>query len=55
VYPRVTRSCAGLLQVALPLRYVDSSITVTPPANRLLDPGAGLVDRARDLVTGRGK
>ncbi|MFW6722525.1 hypothetical protein ACHZ98_20630 [Streptomyces sp. MAR4 CNY-716] len=27
----------------------------TPPANRLLDPGAGLVDRARDLVTGRGK
>ncbi|WP_407563898.1 hemerythrin domain-containing protein [Streptomyces sp. 184] len=27
----------------------------TPPANRILDPGAGLVDRARDLVTGRGK
>ena len=27
----------------------------TPPANRLLDPGAGLVDRARDLVTGRGR
>ncbi|MGW2865304.1 hemerythrin domain-containing protein [Streptomyces sp. NPDC001205] len=27
----------------------------TPPANRLLAPGVGLVDRARDFVTGRGK
>jgi hypothetical protein len=27
----------------------------TPPANKLLAPGAGLVDRVRDLVTGRGK
>ncbi|MFD7628685.1 hemerythrin domain-containing protein [Streptomyces sp. NPDC059851] len=27
----------------------------TPPANKLLAPGLGLVDRARDLVTGRGK
>ncbi|MCJ1676443.1 hemerythrin domain-containing protein [Streptomyces sp. APSN-46.1] len=27
----------------------------TPPANRLLAPGAGLVDRARDFVTGRGR
>ncbi|WP_028800044.1 hemerythrin domain-containing protein [Streptomyces sp. 142MFCol3.1] len=27
----------------------------TPPANKLLGPGAGLVDRARDFVTGRGK
>ncbi|MER5550505.1 hypothetical protein ABT001_02260 [Streptomyces sp. NPDC002793] len=27
----------------------------TPPGNRLLGPGAGLVDRARDLLTGRGK
>ncbi|MEV6318598.1 hemerythrin domain-containing protein [Streptomyces sp. NPDC051776] len=26
-----------------------------PPANKLLAPGAGLVDRARDFVTGRGK
>ncbi|MEU5716079.1 hemerythrin domain-containing protein [Streptomyces sp. NPDC020403] len=25
----------------------------TPPANKILAPGAGLVDRARDLVTGR--
>lgn len=25
----------------------------TPPANRLLDPGAGLVDRMRDRLTGR--
>lgn len=25
----------------------------TPPANRLLDPGAGLVDRLRDMLTGR--
>ncbi|MGW6897542.1 hemerythrin domain-containing protein [Streptomyces sp. NPDC054919] len=27
----------------------------TPPANKLLSPGAGLVDRVRDFVTGRGK
>lgn len=27
----------------------------TPPANKLLAPGAGLVDRIRDAVTGRGK
>ncbi|MEU9976390.1 hemerythrin domain-containing protein [Streptomyces sp. NPDC051014] len=27
----------------------------TPPANKILAPGAGLVDRARDLITGRGK
>ncbi|MFF4902904.1 hemerythrin domain-containing protein [Streptomyces sp. NPDC001068] len=26
----------------------------TPPANKLLAPGAGLVDRARDFITGRG-
>ncbi|GAB2595866.1 hemerythrin domain-containing protein [Streptomyces capparidis] len=26
----------------------------TPPANKLLAPGAGLVDRARDALTGRG-
>lgn len=25
----------------------------TPPANKILDPGMGLVDRARDLMTGR--
>lgn len=27
----------------------------TPPANKLLAPGAGLVDRVRDVLTGRGK
>ncbi|UQX04233.1 hemerythrin domain-containing protein [Streptomyces sp. RerS4] len=27
----------------------------TPPANKLLAPGLGLVDRARDIVTGRGR
>ncbi|MBV9026111.1 MAG: hemerythrin domain-containing protein [Streptomycetaceae bacterium] len=27
----------------------------TPPANKMLAPGAGLVDRVRDFVTGRGK
>ncbi|MEU7057992.1 hemerythrin domain-containing protein [Streptomyces sp. NPDC046197] len=27
----------------------------TPPANKLLAPGAGLVDRIRDAVSGRGK
>lgn len=27
----------------------------TPPANKLLAPGAGLVDRMRDMLSGRGK
>ncbi|MEV6653725.1 hemerythrin domain-containing protein [Streptomyces sp. NPDC051219] len=27
----------------------------TPPLNKILAPGAGLVDRARDLLTGRGR
>lgn len=27
----------------------------TPPANKLLAPGLGLVDRARDLLSGRGR
>ncbi|GGR96291.1 hemerythrin [Streptomyces humidus] len=27
----------------------------TPPANKLLAPGAGMVDRLRDMLTGRGK
>lgn len=27
----------------------------TPPGDKVLDPGAGLVDRARDLLTGRGR
>lgn len=27
----------------------------TPPANKLLAPGAGLIDRLRDALTGRGK
>ncbi|MEZ3183028.1 hemerythrin domain-containing protein [Streptomyces pimonensis] len=27
----------------------------TPPANKLLAPGAGMVDRVRDALTGRGK
>ncbi|MDX2649854.1 hemerythrin domain-containing protein, partial [Streptomyces sp. PA03-1a] len=26
-----------------------------PPGNKLLAPGTGLVDRARDFVTGRGR
>jgi len=31
------------------------SAPATPPVNKLLAPGAGLVDRVRDFVTGRGK
>ncbi|UQA90668.1 hemerythrin domain-containing protein [Streptomyces halobius] len=31
------------------------SAPTAPPVNRLLAPGTGLVDRARDFVTGRGK
>ncbi|KUJ68271.1 hemerythrin [Streptomyces albus subsp. albus] len=27
----------------------------TPPANKLLAPGAGMVDRVRDMLTGRGR
>ncbi|MDH2429634.1 hemerythrin domain-containing protein [Sphaerisporangium sp. TRM90804] len=31
------------------------SAPVTPPVNKLLAPGTGLVDRIRDAVTGRGR
>ncbi|WP_406290253.1 hemerythrin domain-containing protein [Streptomyces sp. NBC_00209] len=31
------------------------SMPDTPPGNKILGPGAGLVDRARDLLSGRGK
>ncbi|MGW1373123.1 hemerythrin domain-containing protein [Streptomyces sp. NPDC002446] len=31
------------------------SVPSTPPVNKLLAPGLGLVDRARDYITGRGK
>ncbi|MGW6731000.1 hemerythrin domain-containing protein [Streptomyces sp. NPDC055013] len=31
------------------------SVPDTPPANKLLAPGAGLVDRLRDALSGRGK
>ncbi|UZJ32437.1 hemerythrin domain-containing protein [Streptomyces endophytica] len=31
------------------------SAPTTPPANKLLAPGLGLVDRARDFITSRGK
>jgi hemerythrin superfamily protein len=31
------------------------SVPSTPPANKLLAPGAGLVDRARDALSGRGR
>ncbi|MCG3041472.1 hemerythrin domain-containing protein, partial [Streptomyces sp. S1A] len=27
----------------------------TPPANKVMDAGAGMVDRLRDALTGRGK
>ncbi|MDX3527611.1 hemerythrin domain-containing protein [Streptomyces sp. ID05-39B] len=27
----------------------------TPPANKILDPGTGMVDRLRDMLSGRGK
>ncbi|PNG20684.1 hemerythrin, partial [Streptomyces cahuitamycinicus] len=27
----------------------------TPPANKLLAPGTGMVDRLRDMLSGRGK
>lgn len=29
------------------------SVPTTPPSNKILGPGVGLVDRARDLLTGR--
>ncbi|WP_340373879.1 hemerythrin domain-containing protein [Streptomyces sp. SS7] len=65
LFPMLTRSCSpeALDELGDQVRRAKSmaptrphpSAPDTPPANKLLAPGAGLVDRARDFVTGRGK
>ncbi|MFG3024889.1 hemerythrin domain-containing protein [Streptomyces sp. NPDC048254] len=65
LFPMLRRSCSpeALNDLGDKIRRAKSmaptrphpSAPNTPPANKLLAPGAGLVDRARDLITGRGK
>jgi hemerythrin superfamily protein len=65
LFPMLRRSCSpeALNDLGDKIRRAKSmaptrphpSAPDTPPANKLLAPGAGLVDRARDLITGRGK
>ncbi|WP_165988667.1 hemerythrin domain-containing protein [Streptomyces sp. YIM 98790] len=65
LFPRLARSCPPEMMQELgdKVRRAKSmaptrphpSAPDTPPANKLLAPGAGLVDRARDALTGRGK
>ncbi|RCW44595.1 hemerythrin HHE cation binding domain-containing protein [Halopolyspora algeriensis] len=63
LFPKLRQSCSserleelgGKIQQAketAPTRPHPSSPT-KPPMNKILDPGAGLVDRARDALTGR--
>lgn len=65
LFPMMRRTCSAETLDALgdkvrrakamaPTRPHPAAPT-TPPANKLLAPGVGLVDRARDFVTGRGK
>ncbi|MFG2120070.1 hemerythrin domain-containing protein [Streptomyces sp. NPDC048710] len=65
LFPMLRRSCSpeALNDLGDKIRRAKSlaptrphpSAPNTPPANKLLAPGVGLVDRARDLITGRGK
>ncbi|MET9080284.1 hemerythrin domain-containing protein [Streptomyces sp. NPDC004237] len=65
LFPMLRRSCSpeALNDLGDKIRRAKSmaptrphpSAPNTPPANKILAPGAGLVDRARDLITGRGK
>ncbi|MEU9158080.1 hemerythrin domain-containing protein [Streptomyces sp. NPDC048417] len=65
LFPMLRRSCSpeALNDLGDKIRRAKSmaptrphpSAPNTPPANKLLAPGAGLVDRARDLISGRGK
>ncbi|MBI0315048.1 MULTISPECIES: hemerythrin domain-containing protein [Streptomyces violaceusniger group] len=65
LFPQLRRACdeADLHKLGESVRRAKKiaptrphpSAPDTPPGNKLLAPGAGLVDRARDLVTGRGE
>ncbi|WP_432188140.1 hemerythrin domain-containing protein [Streptomyces sp. Tue6028] len=65
LFPALSRACsfATLNELGDKVRrakdvaptHPHPSTPDTPPVNRLLAPGVGLVDRARDFVTGRGR
>lgn len=65
LFPMLRRSCSpeALNDLGDKIRRAKSTAPTrphpsapnTPPANKLLAPGVGLVDRARDLITGRGR
>ncbi|SEG07244.1 Hemerythrin HHE cation binding domain-containing protein [Thermomonospora echinospora] len=65
LFPRLRSVCDGETLVDLGAKVERAKKTAptrphpstpdTPPLNRLLDPGTGLVDRARDLVARRGR
>ncbi|WP_200308467.1 hemerythrin domain-containing protein [Streptomyces adelaidensis] len=65
LFPRLRESCSGdvLNSLGEKVRMAKKTAPTrphpaapdTPPANKLLAPGMGLVDRMRDALTGRGK
>ncbi|MEV1175096.1 hemerythrin domain-containing protein [Nonomuraea sp. NPDC049784] len=65
LFPRLRESCppeqltelGGKVQQAKKLAPTrpHPAAPDTPPANKLLAPGAGLVDRIRDFISGRGR
>jgi hemerythrin superfamily protein len=65
LFPRLASACSGgkLDELGEQIRKARKTAPTrphpaapdTPPANKLLAPGAGLVDRLRDALSGRGK
>lgn len=65
LFPRLTQSCPAdkLSELGEKVRMAKKTAPTRPhpaapskpPANKLLAPGLGLVDRMRDAMTGRGK
>ncbi|MBB4930497.1 hemerythrin-like domain-containing protein [Lipingzhangella halophila] len=61
--PRLRRACSQEELMELGRKVANAKKTAptrphpkapdTPPANRLLDPGAGMIDRMRDALTGQ--
>lgn len=50
--PRLRQACPDETLIELGVR-MKRAAPDTPPMNKLLDPGAGLVDRVRDALAGR--
>lgn len=65
LFPKLRQSCSGeqLQDLGNKIRHAKETAPTrphpsapdTPPANKIMDPGAGLVDKVRDALGGRGR